>query len=207
MTRFSRIALLLVPAIFLAVSPLFAAKAGPVRFKMTLLSLYRQSDLIFIGRFDKKEDFGTSRVGNGFMAVGTKTYFDVSTVLKGESRKFFVLEDEEYRYQVEPQNENEAPREATFVEDIGSFDADAQAKSGDTILVFLKQNGDSFDVTDQRDGIKKISPQDQSVYESRISELNSIFSTDKTDASKVAEWLIQCAEEPVTRWDGAHELL
>jgi len=173
---------------------------------MTLLSLYEKSDLIFIGRFDKKEDSGTNRVGDGFTAVTTKTYFDVSTVLKGEARKFAVLDDEEFRYQIQPKNAGEAPRDAVFVEDIGSFDGDSQPKPGDTVIVFATGRGDTFEVTDQRDGVKKVSAQEAATYESRIGELNSIFKT-KPDPGSVAEWLIRCAQEQATRWDGAHELL
>ena len=206
MTRVSQISIFTLLLVLLAAFPIAAQKAGPVRFRMTLLSLYEKSDLIFIGRLDKKEDYGTNRVGNGFTVVTTKTYFDVSTVLKGETRKFIVLDDEEFRYQIQPRNDNEAPREAVFIEDIDSYDADAQPKPGDTVLAFVSKQGDAFELTDQRDGLKKISPQDAAVYSSRISELNSIF-MDKPEPEELAEWLVRCAEEPVTRWDGAHELL
>ena len=174
---------------------------------MTLLSLYEKSDLIFIGRFDKKEDSGTNRVGDGFTAVNTKTYFDVSTVLKGEPRKFAVLDDEEFRYQIQPKNAGEAPRDAVFVEDIGSYDADAQPKPGDTVIVFATGQGDSFELTDQRDGVRRISAGDGSVYDARIRELNEIFAASKPDPAKMGEWLVRCAQDAATRWDGAHELL
>ena len=174
---------------------------------MTLLSLYEKSDLIFIGRLDKKEDSGTNRVGDGFTVVTTKTYFDVETVLKGDARKFLVLDDDEFRYQIPPKHFGEAPRDAVFVEDIGSYDAGAQPKPGDTVLVFATGQGDAFELTDQRDGVKKLSPQDAGVYESRINEINSIFAAGKTDPARLADWLIRCAAEPVTRWDGAHDLL
>jgi len=174
---------------------------------MTLLSLYEKSDLIFIGRYDKKEDSGTNRVGDGFTVVKTKTYFDVSTVLKGDARKFVALDDEEFRYQIQPKNSGEAPRDAVFIEDIGSYDADAQPKPGDTVLVFASGQDDSFELTDQRDGMKKVSPQDAAVYESRINEIDSIFAAGRTDPAELAAWLIRCAQQPVTRWDGAHEIL
>lgn len=207
MAKSSQIAVLLVLLLLSACIPAAAQKQGPVRFRMTLLSLYEKSDLIFIGRFDKKEDSGTNRVGDGFTAVTTKTYFDVSTVLKGEARKFVVLDDEEFRYQIQPKNAGEAPRDAIFVEDIGSYDADAQAKTGDTVIVFATGQGDSFELTDQRDGIKKVSAENGSIYAARVRELNEIFSGNKPDPAKVGEWLIRCAHESVTRWDGAHELL
>src|SRR6476646_4288233 len=101
MAKSSQIAVLSLLLLLSACIPAAAQQERPVRFRMTLLSLYEKSDLIFIGRFDKKEDSGTNRVGDGFTAVTTKTYFDVSTVLKGEARKFAVLDDEEFRYQIQ----------------------------------------------------------------------------------------------------------
>jgi len=207
MTKASLIAILAFLLFLFAVLPVAAQAGGPVRFRMTLLSLYEKSDLIFIGRYDKKEDSGTNRVGDGFTVVTTKTYFDVSTVLKGDARKFVALDDEEFRYQIQPKNSGEAPRDAVFIEDIGSYDADAQPKPGDTVLVFASGQDDSFELTDQRDGMKKVSPQDAEVFASRIGELIDIFVPGKTDPVQLADWLIRCAQEPVTRWDGAHELL
>ena len=205
MMRSGRSIFFLAVVLFLsAVSAL--PKNAPVKFQATLLSLYRGSDVIFVGRYDKKEEYGANRVGVGYTVVSTKTYFDVTSVLKGSPRKFFVLDDEEYRYQIEPKNGGEAPRQAVFIEDIETFDADKQPRPGDTVLVFLRQEGDSVVLTDHRDGIKKLSPSDQSVFVARINELNEIFS-EKPDAVKIADWLVRCAEQPITRWDGAHELV
>jgi len=95
---------LLICIAFMPVASLLA-KAVPVKAAATLLSLYRESDAIAVGRFDKKEEFGTNRVGNGYTAVSTRTFFDVSSVLKGEPQKFLALEDEEFRYQIETANE------------------------------------------------------------------------------------------------------
>jgi hypothetical protein len=74
-----------------------ATAKSPVRARMTLLSLYTKSDIVAIGRFDKKEESGTNRVGESFTVVTTKTSFDIATVLKGEDRKFVTIEDEDYQ--------------------------------------------------------------------------------------------------------------
>src|ERR1051325_7810166 len=125
MTSFTRSIFSLTVILFLTAISVWP-KNAQVKFQMTLLSLYRGSDVIFVGRYDKKEEYGTNRVADGYTVVGTKTYFDVTSVLKGSPRKFVVLDDEEYRYQIEPRNANEAPRQAVFVEDIQSFDPDKQ---------------------------------------------------------------------------------
>jgi hypothetical protein len=203
MLKFPRKNLFLLVVILLAAMPAFSNG----RSHETLLSLYRQSDAIFVGRYDKKEDFGTNRVGDGYTTVTTRTYFDVSSVLKGESRKFFVLVDEEFRYQIAPRAAGEAPRDAVFIPDIDTYDPAMQPHPGDTVLVFLKREGDSFILVDDRDGVRKITPSEESIFTERLNELNSIFVDRKADASKLSDWLIRCAEQPATRWDGTHELL
>jgi len=158
-----------------------------------------------IARYDKREDSGTNRVGDGFTAVTTKTYFDVSTVIKGEPRKFVVIEDEEFRYQI--QKGNDAPADAAFVVGVDSGDLNNVPKPGDTVLLFLKNEGDEVTLVDERDGVRKITLADQGIYVDRIKELNSIFDNGGADSAKTAAWLVRCAEQPATRWDGTHELM
>jgi len=200
--RSSPISLIL---IVLIASMAMSAKATPVRARATLLSLYSKSDAIMIARYDKREDSGTNRVGDGFTAVTTKTYFEISTVIKGEPRKFVVIEDEEFRYQI--QKGNDAPADAAFVVGVDSGDLNNVPKPGDTILLFLKNDGDAMTLADERDGVRKITPADQSIFVDRIRELNSIFENGDADSAKIAAWLVRCAEQPATRWDGTHELM
>lgn len=187
--------------IVLAAATLANAKA-PVRARMTLLSLYAKSDLVAIGRYDKKEEVGTNRVSDGFTVVTTKTSYSVSTVLKGEALKFVTIEDEEFHYQVQ---QNGVPRAAVFVDENNARDEDI--KPGDTVLLFLISSGDPFLLVDDRDGVRKISAVEQSIYSDRIKELNSIFETKPVDQTKIASWLVRCVEHPATRWDGTHELI
>lgn len=182
-----------------------STKAAPVRARATLLSLYLRSDAIMIGRFDKKEDSGSNRVGDGFTVVTTKTFFDISTVIKGEPHKFVVIEDEEFRYQV--QKAPGTSRDAVFSVGSDPSDIDNTPKPGDTVLLFLKSDGDSLILADEHDGIRKISPTDQSIYADRIKELTSIFEKGEAEPSKIAAWLVRCAEQRSTRWDGTHELM
>jgi hypothetical protein len=181
------------------------AQGGPVRARMTMLSLYTKSDAVVIGRYNKREEAGVERVSDGFTVVNIKTMFDVTTVLKGEPRKFVTVESQEFRYQI--QKSGEAPRDAVFVDDIASRKADDEPKPGDTVLVFLQNNGDTVDLTDDLDGVRKVTPAEQSIIESRIKELNSLFDGERPDAAKIAAWLIRCVENRATRWDGTHELL
>jgi len=185
----------------LAAATIAAAKS-PVRARTTLLSLYTKSDIVAIGRLNKKEESAINRVGEGFTVVTTRTSFDVATVLKGDARKFVTIEDEDYQYQTQ---QNGIPKTAVFVDENNA--RSEEIKPGDTVLLFLKADGESVELVDDRDGVRKISPSEQSIFSARIKELNSIFESKKADDNKIAAWLVRCAENSATRWDGTHELV
>jgi hypothetical protein len=71
----------------------------------------------------------------------------------------------------------------------------------------LNTDGESVALVDDRDGVRKISAAEQSIFSARIKELNSIFEAAKVDDKRIASWLVRCAENTATRWDGTHELL
>jgi hypothetical protein len=78
----------------------------------------------------------------------------------------------------------------------------------DVLLVFLNPNedGEGYVPADYERGIKKLPPDDLKVYVARIEELASIMRSKKPDAAALTEWIVRCAEEPATRWEGAYEL-
>lgn len=188
--------------LLLIAAAIVAPAKSPVRARMTLLSLYTKSDIVAIGCFDKKEESGTNRVNEGFTVVTTKTSFDIATVLKGEDRKFVSIEDEDYQYQTQ---QNGIPKTAVFVD--ANNARDEEIKPGDTVLLFLNTDGESVSLVDDRDGVRKISAAEQSIYSARIKELNSIFEATKVDDKRIAAWLVRCAENAATRWEGTHELM
>src|SRR4051812_14449998 len=142
---------ILLPFVMLA-TLVVGIKANPVQAKATLLSLYTRSDAVMVARYDKKADVGTNRVNDGFMIVTTRTSYEVSSVLKGDVEKFITIENEEFRYQV--QKGNKAPQDAIFSVDGGSKNDNAP-KPGDTVILFLKKEADSFVLADETDGVRK----------------------------------------------------
>jgi hypothetical protein len=186
-----------------------APGASPVKYQATLLSLYRRSDTILVGRYDRKEDAEITRVEENYSVINTKTSFDISSSLKGETVKFLAINDEEFRYRLSSEENGEPGKEVAFVEDSGSLDRAAEPEPGDTVLLFLKRSDDgkTFEPADYRDGIKKVSSAELSVYTDRIKELNSIFSAKAVSPAAVTSWLVRCTENTATRWDGAYELL
>ena len=198
------ITVLLFPGLFLPANA-SARSRCPVKMPETLLSLYQNSDSIHIATFDKKTDGEITEDTADYTSLAIKKHFIISSTLKGESRKFFVLDDNEYRYK-NTGTEQAEPEESEEGEDP---EASIELKPGSTLLLFLKKNdeGDVLVLTDYRDGTKKLSMEHIGVYEARIKELNAIFSSKKVDEAKIVEWLVRCAEDPVTRWEGTFELL
>lgn len=200
-----------------------SARRCPVKEPETLLSLFQNSDAIYVATFDKIVEGEVIEKNDDYTSVEIRKHFTISSTLKGQSRKFFVLEDRDYQYksralEVVPEEDAEEPDTAkpeteTVVEEAEvEFEEEAdteELKNGDTLLLFLKkgEEGESLVLTDYRDGIKKMPSERIAVYEARINDLNSIFSAKKISEARILDWLIRCAEDPITRWEGTFELL
>lgn len=80
---------------------------------------------------------------------------------------------------------------------------------GKRLLLFLapREEGDGYELVDNSYGAKDLSDDDLKVYVERLEELGKIMSAPKPDKAEIVEWLVRCAEEPATRWEGAYELL
>lgn len=173
------------------------------RTPFTLLSLYRESDAIYVGRYEKTTDGEPTDDNADYTVVPITKHFTISNTLKGETRKFFTLEDTEYRYKNVQANESEDEEYADDEEEVEVIEP------GDTVLLFIDRSEDSdlLVLTDYTDGIKKMTPEKLAAYDARIRELKSIFSTESPNVAYIVDWLVKCAENPLTRWEGTFELL
>lgn len=232
-----------------------SARRCPVRNPSTLLSLYRNSEFIYSATFDKVEAGEPIQTSEDYKVLPIKKYFTVSSTLKGESRKFIVLDDTEYRY--EPRAvEREISDQAEVSSETGEVSSDSEdkdhdadetqvmelesiegspyrsAKPGDQVLLFLNRGADDgesaseasgvpaqdesssrkedkqeqFALSDEPFGMKVMTPDAIAVYEARIKELNGIFASKEPTHAQVVAWLVRCAENPSTRWEGTFEL-
>jgi hypothetical protein len=82
---------------------------------------------------------------------------------------------------------------------------------GEQVLTFLDRKKDSKDylVHALSYGVKHLSSREQYlIYKDRIKEMQTILQKqdDKLCNEMVVEWLIKCAENEVTRWEGMYEL-
>lgn len=194
------------------------ATACPVDPPETLLSLYKSSDAIYVATFDRSIDHEITEDDEERTVVNVKNHFDISSTLKGEPRKFLVLDHTEHRYKLaadssddeseEPEEPDAETLEVEEAEDDGIFGR-VEPEPGDLLLMFIK-NGEADDgpqLAHYRDAIKKMTPARVESYEARIRDLNSIFSAQNVDDAAIVDWLVRCALDPLTRWEGAFELL
>ena len=146
-----------------------------------LRTLYVDSDRVVVATVGKStvvEKNGSSRF--------TRTPMTVSQTIKGDGHKPVVAVFEwDYMARQNP------------------------IKEGDTVLAFLQRKEDGKDGYQPIYGstsIKKLSESGLATYVRRLGELKELIGHSKPNSKAITEWLVRCAEDPVTRWDGTFEL-
>lgn len=166
----------------------------------TLLALYRESAEIHIAKLDREIETGIIEEGESYRVFGIQRQFSISTTLKGETRKFIAIDDQEYRYTgQEPEPVEEGPDEHA----VGT-------KVGDTVMLFVKPSEDDktkLVLSHYRDAEKKLEAEQMSAYEKMIGSLNSLHANGAPTDDAIVGWLMSVARDPQTRWEGVSELL
>jgi hypothetical protein len=188
------------------ISPAAAtSRRCPVEPPKTLLRLYRSSDSIHIGRYDRIEDGAIVEETADYTALEIRKHFSISSTLKGEPKKFITLEDKDYRYKNEENTE----------QDDEAYESDSdlympRLEPGDTVILFLKK-GEGEDsppvLADWNGSIKKLNKDEIESYELRLNELAAIFADNKASDEAVLRWIIDAARDPNTRHCGAIHVL
>lgn len=181
------------------------AAACPTKEPETLLSLYKASDSIYIGRYSDTETGPVTQDEEHYSVTELKLNFHITSALKGQPAKALSLFGENYTYKdVDP--DPEAVGEASETTE-GQPDQ-YTLKAGDDVLLFLRTDEEDKRsvLTDYADGLKKLPVEDIAVYEDRIKDLSAIFAAEQPDDENIVEWLVRCAEERATRWEGVTEL-
>jgi hypothetical protein len=149
-----------------------------------LRELYHKSERIVVARVGKS--FTVDTDGESSLI---KTKLRVTSTLKGSGREQTV---DVYHW---------------------VYGGDETFTGGASLLVFLKRRQDEhgavragYEVIDARRGVKKLSEADLQIYLRRIDDLAAIMSKEKPEPAEIVEWLVRCAEEPATRWEGVYEL-
>lgn len=202
---FASIFLLLIPTLFLP-APTAAARYCPDEPPKTLLSLYRTSDSIHIGRYDRFEEGTIIEDTDDYTVVEIKKHFSISSTIKGEPRKFFTLEEKDYRYKNDDESDHAEDGEEGEYGDLYM----PKVEPGDNVVLFLRK-GEGEDqspiLTDWSGSLKKVTKDELDSYERRLNELNAIFGRKKVSDEEIVRWIVDTARDPNTRWEGSFELL
>lgn len=146
-----------------------------------LRALYLESDRVVVATVGK----GVAIQKDGSSTL-RKTSLAVSQTIKGDGHKP-VIDMVEWDYMAR-QN---------------------MMKEGDTVLAFLQRKEDARDAYEPIYGsssVKKLSETDLATYVRRLGELRELMGRSDSDPKDITEWLVQCAEDPVTKWEGTFEL-
>jgi len=166
-------------------TPTFTILGGAMRIPMRgLLDLYSQSDRIVLARAVRSVKIQS--IGQSFLV---RTSLTVSSTLKGEPESLVNVYD-------------------SYDGSQGPFSPD------ETLLVFLrhretigdKKTDGGYELVDFLRAVKHLSSSDLESYVQRINELGRLSPETKSHQEEVVEWLVRCAEDPATRWEGAHSL-
>jgi hypothetical protein len=82
-------------------------------------------------------------------------------------------------------------------------------KAGERVLAFLQRSGDGqyYQTVGSHWGAKNLSHHVLEAYVARLQELHATENSESSvRESKLLDWLVRCAEDPATRWEGAYEL-
>ena len=160
-----------------------------------LRALYTESDLVVVARLGQTVPVLVATADENFRVYLTKTELRVSSTVKGKGNHGVVPL---YQVRWEAINQEEGEHEYH-----PSADTD-----NDQMLFFLRQreDGEGYEETDKYYGVKKLSDADLRAYVERMDELALILQQEKPDPARIVEWLVRCAEEPATRWEGLYEL-
>ena len=148
-----------------------------------LRALYSDSDVIVVATVGK-----SMRVEREDDRSLMKTALHVSSTLTGKVKATVYV----YRW--------------VYKEEHGDF------AKGNRLLLFLQPResddgkASGYEIDDESYGVKKLTEADLGVYKQRIAELARILRGAKPDRREIVEWLVRCAENPATRFEGAYEL-
>jgi hypothetical protein len=83
-----------------------------------------------------------------------------------------------------------------------------QIKPGQKLLLFLDRldKSDGYQISYAEYALKTPTDSELKVYRQRIAEMSVIMRQNPPDTGDLVEWLVRCAEDPATRWEGAYEL-
>jgi len=205
MLRKSRLYFSAVLAAFLLASLLMTANVKACdEAPLTLLSLYMNSDLIVIARYDSESEPKKSNEDEYGYGLESQRKLVFTKVLKGQ-KDLKSVSFAYSQYVVNPgQNTSEAEE---AVEEYEHYFDISKIKIGGEYLFFLTRNKETgeYSVTDHVSGVKETG-KNLASYEKNLSELEQIASAKENQYELLTEWIVKSIEDTDSREDGIGDL-
>src|SRR5215204_2448293 len=170
----------------------------------TFLSLYMNSDLIVIAKYESESEPKKTDESEYGYSLESQRKLVFTKVFKGPQG----LKSISFAYSQYVSNPNQDTSEA--VEDIDeaeNYFELSKIKIGGEYLFFLfrsKETGE-YSVTDHMSGVKEID-KNLSLYEKNLSELEQITSAKENQYALLTEWIVKTVENKESREDGISDL-
>lgn len=170
----------------------------------TFLSLYMNSDLIVIAKYDSESEPQKSNEDEYGYSLDTERKLIFTKVFKGQQELKSVSFP--YSQYVPNPNRNNSEMEEEMHEYEEYFNL-SKIKIGGEYLFFLTRNKETgaYSVTDYMSGVKELD-KNLSFYEKNLSALEQIASAKENQYELLTEWIVKSIENKESREDGIADL-
>lgn len=171
----------------------------------TFLSLYMNSDLIVLARYDSESTPQKANEDEYGYSLETERKLVFSKVFKGH-RDLKSISFAYSQYVSKPSQNTAETQEENIPEYEEYFDV-SKIKIGGEYLFFLTKNKETgtYSVTDYTSGIKE-TDKNLALYEKNLSELEQIVAAKENQYELLSEWIVRSIENKDSREDGIADL-
>ena len=197
---FSAVLAALVVASLLLTSNVNACEEPP----QTFLSLYMNSDLIVIARYDSESASKKTEESEYGYSLETERKLVFTKIFKGQKD----LKSVSFAFSTYVPNPDQNTSEGDeHQEELDHYFDLSKIKMGSEYLFFLTKDKETgaYWVTDYTSGVKEID-KNLSLYEKTLSELEQIVAAKENQYELLTEWIVKSIENKETREDGISDL-
>ncbi|MGI9056062.1 MAG: hypothetical protein ACR2F2_09705 [Pyrinomonadaceae bacterium] len=206
MLRKSRLYFSMMCAALVLVSLLMTSSARACEEEpQTLLSLYMNSDLIVLAKYESNGEGQKSFEDEYGYTLETGRNLSITKIFKGQND----LKTVSFMFSEYHSNPNQTVEETDYEEGYNHedyFDV-SKIKIGGEYLFFLSKNKETgeYSITDYVSGVKDLGGKSK-LYEKNLNELGEIAAAKENQSALLTEWIVKSIENSETRNDGINDL-
>ena len=196
---FSAMLSALVLASLLMTSSVKACEEEP----QTFLSLYMNSDLVFIAKYDSETEPKKTDESEYNYTYETRRKLVITKIFKGPKD----LKSISFAYAQYVSKTTETPETEEVVPETNEYFDSSKIKIGSEYLFFMTKNKETgeYSVTDYSSGVKQIDKH-LALYEKNLGELERIVAAKENQYALLTEWIVRSIENKDSRDDAISDL-